>query len=527
MSETGGFDPIGPTESTGPAEPAEPVVPARKSRRLWVLAVVGVAVIASAGAGFAAGTAVGGGGTQPEDVLPDTVVAYVDLDLDPPAQQKLNLVRLLGQFGGVKREYGSEPDLRSVAVDWLLNGSALEDADVSAWVGDRVGLGVSWDPEAQELTPVAALQVTDEREAVSELKRVVEPQQVAVVDGYVVVTGDLFAEFDALDALDGVVGSDLPGSQSAADVVAAGQSAPLSASPAFTALFDRLDDGLVTMYVDGDRIAAAGEQLADTLGLGGPGLSDALDRLSTSGQAGAVIRAEPNALELLAWTSAAPPGGDEPARLTSGLPTSTLMAAETTGGSALVADRWSQLRGEIGAKTFDKAVADVEQQYSLTLPADLVTMAGDDAVLAVDGEGLLTGVPGVGLRSLTDPAAGADVATRLEAGLADLTGGFGITAEGTGDGFLVATTDTYAERLAAGDGGLGADPQFQAALPDAETATTLIWVNFAPVKGFAALAAPESAELIAPLQAFGFTISPDGGGSTIRARLVFDQADAA
>jgi hypothetical protein len=497
-----------------------------------VLAIAGTAVVAAASAGFAAGTAVGGGGTQPEDVLPDTVVAYVDVDLDPPAQQKVNLVRLLGQFGGVKRQYGSEPDLRSVAVDWLLKGSALADADVNAWIGDRVGLGVSWDPEAEALTPVAALQVTDERAAVSDLKGVVAPDQVAVVDGYIIVTGDLFAEFDALDSLDGVVGSDGLGSQSAADVVAAGQSAPLSASPAFTTVFDRLDDGLATMYVNGDRMAELGDQVAGSLGPVGPGFSDVFSRWGRSGQAGAVFRAEPDALELLAWSSVAPPGGGERAQLAGTLPESTLVAVETTGGSSLVTERWNQVGRALGVdgatpKDFDSAVTDLEAQYGLRLPGDLETMAGEDAVLAVDGEGLLTGVPGIGLRSVTDPVAGTDVASRVEARLADVTGGFGITAHGIDDGFVIATTDAYADQLAAGDGALGTDPAFQAALPDAPTATTVIWVNFSPVKGFASLAAPESADLIAPLEAFGFTISPDDGGSMVRARLMFDEGDTA
>lgn len=171
----------------------------------------GAAVVASAGAGFAAGSVVGGGGTQPEDVLPDTVVAYVDVDLDPAAQQKVNLVRLLGRFPDVEQEYGREPDIRTVALDWLIDGTELEDADVSGWIGDRIGLGLSWDAEAEALTPVAALQVTDQDEAVADLGRVLDPEQIAVSDGYVVVTGNHLKEFAALDEWGGLVGSEVPG----------------------------------------------------------------------------------------------------------------------------------------------------------------------------------------------------------------------------------------------------------------------------------------------------------------------------
>ena len=69
-----------------------------------MLGLAGVLVVAAAGAGFAVGSVVGGGGTQPEDVLPDTVVAYADIDLDPAAEQKINVIRLLGQFKGVERD---------------------------------------------------------------------------------------------------------------------------------------------------------------------------------------------------------------------------------------------------------------------------------------------------------------------------------------------------------------------------------------------------------------------------------------
>ena len=106
-----------------------------------VAGIVGVVVLGSAGAGFATGMFVGGGGAQPEDVLPSSVLFYTDVDLDPSAEQKLNLVRLLGRFPDVEREYGAEPDIRTLLIDGLTDGTALEDADVSEWVGDRVGGG--------------------------------------------------------------------------------------------------------------------------------------------------------------------------------------------------------------------------------------------------------------------------------------------------------------------------------------------------------------------------------------------------
>lgn len=492
--------------------------------------MAGVAVVAAAGAGFAVGAVLGGGGTQPEDVLPDTVLAYADIDLDPAAQQKVNLVRLLGRFPEVEEEYGKEPDIRAVVVDWLAEGTELEGADVDQWIGDRVGVGISWDADADTLTPVAAIQVSDVDEAVADLRQVLEADQVATTDGYVVITGDLFSELDELDGLGGLLDPDVPSSQTAEQVVAAGESAPLSQSDAYTGVFDRLEDGLLTMYVDGERIAAAGEQLVEVPG--DAGLTDALEQAGDAGQTGAVVRAEPNALEVVAWSSLTAPAGGGPAELMASLPDSTLVAVELTGGAELVAQRWAEAlesadQTELAPGDLDRSLAELEAQYGITVPDDIETLMGDDLVLAVDGEGLLTGVPGIGVRSVTDPAAGDNLASRIESALASVTGGFGITARGTDDGMVVASSEDYAGALVSGDGGLGSDPTFQDALPDAGKASYLMWVDFSAVSSFVALAAPEASGLIEPLEALGVTVTSDDDGSTARARLVFgDAADS-
>lgn len=544
MSTTGGTDPIEPATSavgSASAEHAE-ILEAGKARgpargrRTWVLAVAGIAVVAAAGAGFAVGAVLGGGGTQPEDVLPDTVLAYVDLDLDPAAEQKVNLVRLLGRFPDVEEEYGPEPDIRTVVVDWLAEGTELEDAEIDQWIGDRVGVGISWDDEVDTLTPVAAIQVSDVDEAVADLQLVLEDDQIAITDDYVVVTGDLFSDMDELVGLNDLVEADVPGSQTAEQVVAAGEAAPLSQSDAYTGVFDRLDDGLLTMYVDGERIAAAGEQLVDALDLDGSpdaaGLTGALAQAADAGQSGAVLRAEPNAIELVAWSGAVAQGDGSPAELMASLPDSTLFAVELTGGAELVAERWTEVlesaeSGDLAPGELERGLAELEAQYGIALPDDLETLMGDDLVLAVDGAGLLTGVPGIGVRSVTDPVAGDDLAARIESALASLTGGFGITARGTADGMVVASSEEYASTLsdgASGEGALGSDPTFQDALPDADDATNLVWVDLSAVSSFAALTAPDASGVIEPLEALGVTVTPDDGGSLARARLVFGDA---
>jgi hypothetical protein len=108
-----------------------------------------------------------------------------------------------------------------------------------------------------------------------------------------------------------------------------------------------------------------------------------------------------------------------------------------------------------------------------------------------------------------------------------LTGGFGITASGTDDGLVVASSEDFADQLIAGDGALASDPTFQSALPDVGRATSLVWVDFSAISGFAQLAAPESADVISPLRALGVAVTPEGDGTQVRMRLVFEDVDPA
>ena len=509
-----------------------------RARRYVVGGIVGAVVVASAGAGFAAGMFFGGGGAQPEDVLPSNVVLYADVDLDPSAEQKLNLVRLLGRFPDVEREYGSEPDVRDLLIDGLIEGTSLEGANVSEWVGDRVGGGLSWDAAQETLTPVLAIEVTDEEQALTDLRSVVDADQVApseAADGYLIVTGDVsdllpsvnreLAGVDALAPADATITS-----QTAAEIAEAASASPLSEAAAFVDVFERVGEGLATVYLDGAAVAAAVESMASTWDLDDEALSDPLTGLMDAGAAGGVIRADPDAIEVLAWSSAAPPTGDQPVSIVGGFPDTTLFALEFTGGSQYVTEQWAKAlegaAGQLPPRALDRTLAQIEAQSGLRLPADLETLFGDDVALAVDGEGLLTGVPGIGVRSITDPEAGAELAARLEQALASWTGGFGITAKGTEDGMVVASTEEFADLLVAGEGSLGETAAFQRAVPEAESAAYVVWLDFAAVSGTLALAQPEAADVLGPLESFGLGVAPDDGGSLVRARLVFADDDS-
>src|SRR4051794_31554643 len=81
---------------------AEP--PERSPRRApWAL-VGGIAVLVLAlvgGVTYAVG-ALSGGGSQPDDALPTGAFAYVSLDLDPSAAQKIDAFRFLRTFPALR-----------------------------------------------------------------------------------------------------------------------------------------------------------------------------------------------------------------------------------------------------------------------------------------------------------------------------------------------------------------------------------------------------------------------------------------
>ena len=91
---------------------------------------------------------------------------------------------------------------------------------------------------------------------------------------------------------------------------------------------------------------------------------------------------------------------------------------------------------------------------------------------------------------------------------------------------VVASSEEFADVLKAGDGNLGSTPAFQRAIPEAESATYVVWMDFSAVSGAVALAQPDAADVLGPLESFGLGVSPDDEGSLVRARLVFADGDS-
>jgi len=504
-------------------------------RRLWPFAVGGVAALAVGGAGVALGLMVGGGGVQPEDVMPAGAVMYADIDFDPGADQKLNMMRMLNEFPDVREELGGRDDIRAWMLEEVFASSEFEAAD--QWVGDRAGMGLVWDGPGSGPTFVVAVEVTDQSAAEQTLLEEFEAEEVAFDQGYAIV---------AISFSDEEMGFGVAEGQTAAEVVASAQSASLAADADFVAAMDPLGSGLASGYVDG---AGFTDMVEDQLS----GLMMGMYQSQIMGQeldgvTAVVLKAEPDAFALDGYsTQSGLTNAATPTQLMRGLPDSTIFALAFTGGGETGAMGWQNFLdqmeqlSEMTAAEFESmdqiAVTDqtaapdsfvereiqkFENEYNVQLPEDLITLLGDDAVIAVDGDDLVTS-PGLGYRVVSDPAAAADLAARLQPVLDEVTGGFGASVRATDDGLVIASTPEYADVLVGEPGGLLDDPRAQAALVDVESASSVVWVDLDEASSLARLLTAEAADVLEPMSALGMTVVPDGEGWSLHARLTFDE----
>lgn len=538
--------PQGPGQAGQPGEPANPHQqgqpagswaapvteprPSKGRRRGVTIGVVGVVAAALVvGAGVFAWAKLSGGGPQPSEAIPSDAVAYMRLDLDPSAEQKLNAVSLLQKWPGFEDVTGisdDEDDLRKVFVDKFLStdecGVDYED-DIEPWVGHRLGFAVV--PGEDAPAPLAAVQVTDEAEAEAGVEKLEECLDDEF--GMSPMSGSSYGQSaPAADEPLGVAFSGeymlLAENQDLADEYAAdAEQESLASSEQFGDDMDALgDEGLASLWYDANAMIDMAEEM------GAP--ADAIESLKSQdlGSGAAAIRAGDDYLELASASTSGVGAAGEPSRVDE-LPASTLAAVSISGGQALVDRFWSQLED---MSRFDPSTGTMlegmETESGLSMPDDLGTLLGDQAMLALDGEGL-------------DPQAMPQQVSDLNAGIRltgdpdeirsvlDKLGGTAQSAldqlvvEDTDDGVVIASNDGYASTLTEGGGDLGDDEKFTTAVPEADDAVNVVYVDLDRI-GTLAAAMGEDIDPIGPMEAFGLSTYEEGDHTHMSARLTFN-----
>lgn len=460
-------------ETVGPSEDSP------RSRRTGIVAAVTVVLVAVlAGGAYAAYSFLDGDGPQPVDVLPDSTVALVSVDLDPSASQKIAAIRTIRKFPALKKSLGLQPDddLRRFVFDKITEEGDCKGVDfkrdVEPWLGKRAALAAV-DLGAKNPTPAIALQVTDAGKARTGLDALVacsHPDDFAFVVGEdYVIASDTTAHAKAIRdrAETHPLADDSTYQHWTAEAGDAGVVSFFVAPRASGYLGNLLDDlgpGVLGFASSsgGDPLGSAREALDGFKGLGGTvRFADGGMELAMAG--GGIQQLKSDA-------TVGPQVGD--------LPADTAIAL----GFGVDKDYAKRMLDQM--VNAEDPITDIEKDTGLDLPADLQTLLGTAVTFSLGGDAPASLDD---VKSVADVPAGivvhgdADGITRVISKLEDHLGmhlsDVPIVVQSSGDRVALATSKEYAEELL-GAGRLGSQDNFRNAVPDADRTTGVLYLNF-------------------------------------------------
>jgi hypothetical protein len=482
------------------------------------------ALVAAAGAGVVAVVAAGGfglaqllsGSGSPADAVPANALAYVSVDLDPSATQKIAAIQMLRKFPALEEEMGldARDDVRKWFFEDVLDdgctGLTYED-DVAPWIGDRMAVAAVPD-QGSTVAPLFALQVTDQDAAAQGLRDLAatcgegEKVGVAFVGDYAVLMEEQ-ADADSY--------------------AAAAEASPLSDDSDYLTWTDRIGDpGIVNAYVSADAPARMTDIATEIAG-------EQTDRMRQNvvelyrdfeGAAG-TLRFADGTLELAVATKGMPGGVaavDAPRAPALGdLPASTAAAFTVS-----LPDGWLQdwmtsigdlLGGGAAGGGSEDLWTDLEAATGLQLPEDVETLLGDGLRVSVDSsldtaalQGPAVPAVPVGIRIHGDAA---EIDRVLDTLLARVPAAqLDALQRSSGDGYVVLGLDqAYVDTLSSGTGGLADDPAFRQVVPEADRVSGGVFVSFdagdwsTRVAGEMFPGEPEVKANVAPLDALGLS----------------------
>ncbi len=514
-----------PDQSGGP--------PSGRGRKRGVAIVAAVAAIAVVAAGAVlAFQTFGGGGPRPADAMPGGAVAYAQFDLDPSAEQKVNLVRLLRKIPDFEEETGitsDRDDLRQLAFEEVLSDLDCDldyEQDIEPWIGDRVG--VSAVPVQDTLTPVIGVQVSDEAQAEEAVSALEECS----------TTGALPEDVDVTEE-DSDVGVDFVGeymilteSEHLERVVQEATDSPLSDAEGFSSDMDSLDEqGVLSFWVDVPGLLATPE-VASTTGSS----PEELALLERADSAFGALRAGSDYIEFATMARGdwfpLEAAGDNPV---TELPESTLGALSVSGAGAALDENWEDVLSSVESASGGEAQAEIdafESETGFSIPEDVSTLLGDNLLLALDAEGLSPenlrdasdiANLGFGARFTTDPDAIRDLVDRVQSLLGEQGLPVELSTADTDDGLVLASNDDYADQLAGG-GSLGDSDAFQAAVPDASDAGFVFYLDIDQLTGVMQdFGADEDVDQLGSLKTVGVTGTLEEALAGMSFRMVFEE----
>ncbi len=479
----------------------------RRAARVAVATAAVAAVIGGSDVAFAAVDYLSGGGAQPEDVLPASVVAIAKVDFDPSLDQKLAVYQLSKKLPVDGSSTFKEDTLKDDLLGSLFAEFGENYArDFKPWIGDRAA--VAYVPDMKDesgFAMVAAVQYKDRGKANVAMNRLraaaarhPEDTQLnyALKGGYVLIA-ETPAKVRALAAA----------------------TTYLSADPGYTESLAALGgDQVATAWVDIRATYVATPRAERKSNPYFSGLTSI-----PTGHYVAGVHADPSYLEVRgmaigtnAETNKALFGGlgaTPGANLLSNYPSDTWAAFDAVG----FGDMLAKFYGEVGDDD-----AELERGMRLKLPEDIKTILGEETAVGVFGT-----TPGkfdiaARVRSTT-PSKAHTAAQKVLGWYNRESGGPRVDVRKqmklVSNGYLMGTSPAAVAKLASGAKPLGQTASFQKAVPDADGAGITVFVNIQA--GLRQLQVFERGDPEAKryryLDSFGFTMSPATG--SFRARL--------
>ena len=495
--------PVETSSSATIASPVDMVAPPRKRRTALIAGLVALVIVG--GTAALAMTKLRPSGTQPDVIIPASAVAYVRVDLDPSAGQKLSAVRFMSKLPKSAADFGTDPrkalieELRNSATDPQLK-TALADAE--SWLGNRAAASAFVTADGTPV-PFGAVEVTDEAKAKAAFASMSATSgsgdtEVTIRSGYALFTekgkgATLTAEIDK--------GTIATNATYAEDMAALG------------------DQGVASAWVD---VAKALDLFAKSglLPTGSVGdLQSQIAGLDKGLRFATAVRFDPDYVEIagvvrgkaLTAMGYEPPAGLS--QLTS-LPDDTLVGIQVNGYDQSLTKSWPDL-----AKALESSgqftIADLEKGLGMRLPDDLVNILGSTLTVALPDQNFGTDAPTYGI--ITTPKDTPEAERSLGASLDALEAPLLVSVDGPK--LLVTSDEAYATRLKTG-GGLGSVDGFTTAVGDPSKASNGIYVNLDLLeKRYADSIPAQWKDFVLGLKSVGGSSTLSSTGGTFQFRL--------
>ncbi|HEY3926605.1 MAG TPA: DUF3352 domain-containing protein [Acidothermaceae bacterium] len=524
MSENGDSSEYGPQHGDAPGGLGDMLSsgsierPPRRNLAAIVVSLVAVLAVIGGGVAYVGYHKLASSGAQPDEWAPASSVAYIKIDLDPAASEKIAALRFEQKF----------PDAPHVTSADQLKDALLSEAfdqpssnidyatDIKPWLGDRVALAAYPDASGK-IQPVGILQVKDATQAQAGLTKLIHTGDgvmstagFAIEDDYAIV-GPSQAAVDAAVAA-ARTSSITASNQYAADVATLGGDrivtawADLGAASKYIAKMQAADlSGALNSLSSASSstgsgwVSSSGSGSSDTGGLASlaPGsVTSVIGHSDISGLAGLTgtqgLTNELKGRLVLglslqsgyAEISGRVIGGDttgissqnaDAGALLGQLPAGSVAGVAVSGIGAAVSKELTTLEsGPLASLGFKDELDAASAQLGISLPGDAVNLIGNGVAISLDS------VPADGVKPLfTGIAEPTDVASGLKTAkaLAGLLTTNGTPATATASGSHVIVTND-----AAASGALGNDAGFKSAMsgmPDDVVAAA--YVNLAGI----------------------------------------------